>query len=445
MTERPEDLPRAPDDELRRRTEDVTSAEGAVAEPTSAEDTSRLLHELRVHQIELEMQNEELRRAQAELEASRKDYIELFDLAPVGYLTLSARNIVGSANLTAAHLLGVERAELVGARFTSYIEPDDQDVFYLLHNRLQESGEPQTCDLRLRRRTVAADGAAPFWAHVEARPQTMDDGSPSCWATFADVTERHLAEDEVKRLHADLEGRVAARTHDLTIANAELEEFVYSITHDLRSPLRALAGFSEIVSADYEAVLDVDGSDYLRRIHDAALHMGTIMDALLTLSRVNRADLLIRDVDLSAMAHQVAAELVEDDPERSVRFEIADGLACSADATLCEILLRNLLGNAWKFSAGASQAHVRFDTVVTDGRAAFCVRDNGAGFDQKYAGQLFRAFERLHTVEEFPGTGIGLATVRRIVDRFGGECWAEGEVGRGAAVFFTLPEPAGVV
>ena len=444
MVGRPEDPPETPDDERRQLAEDVAAAEDVLVQPPSAETTTRLLHELRVHQIELEMQNEELRRAQADLETTRQEYVELFDLAPVGYLTLSAQKTVGSANMTAAHLLGVERADLVGVPFTRYIEPVDQDVFHLHQRRLLESWAPQTCELRLRRRGGDAAAAPSFWARLESRSHRLADGSFSHWVAFSDVTERHRAETELKRLHADLEHQVDERTHDLAISNAELEEFVYSITHDLRSPLRALAGFSELIGLDYSSVLDADGQDYLNRIHAAALHMGDVMDALLALSRVNRADLLIRDVDLSAVAREIAAELAGDDPERSVKFEIADGLECSADASLCEILLRNLLGNAWKFTAGTSQAHIRFGTVVTDGRVAFCVRDNGAGFDQRYAGQLFRPFERLHAVEEYPGTGIGLATVRRIVGRFGGACWAEGEVGKGAALYFTLPDRAGV-
>jgi light-regulated signal transduction histidine kinase (bacteriophytochrome) len=167
--------------------------------------------------------------------------------------------------------------------------------------------------------------------------------------------------------------------------------------------------------------------------------MGDVMDALLALSRVSRSPLLIGDVDLSGLARLVADRLRATDPGRAVEFEIEDGLVARADGSLCEVLLQNLLGNAWKFSAGESPARISFGRADVDGRSVYRVSDNGVGFEQKYAGCLFRAFERLHAPGEFPGTGIGLATVGRIVSRFGGECWAEGEVGRGASIFFTLP------
>ena len=203
--------------------------------------------------------------------------------------------------------------------------------------------------------------------------------------------------------------------------------------------LRALAGFSEIVSADYHDAIDATGRDYLARIRAAAGHMGRVMDSLLALSRVSRGDLLLTDVDLSGIARGIAERLRQEDPQRAAEFEIEDGLVARADAALCEILLQNLLGNAWKFSAGESPARICFGVVTAEGRRAFRVSDNGVGFEQQYAGRLFRPFERLHASDEFPGTGIGLATVRRVVVRFNGECWAEGEVGKGATFSFSLP------
>jgi PAS domain S-box-containing protein len=272
--------------------------------------------------------------------------------------------------------------------------------------------------------------------------QRDEAGAPTRMiGTNWDITEFKTAEEKIQRLNADLERRVAERTRDLTPANSELEDFVYSIAHDLRSPLRALGSFSEIVSTDYADVIDATGQSYLHRIHAAAVHMGAVMDALLALSRVNRTDILVQDVDLSALARQVADQLREAEPQRSVQFEIEDGLIATADASLCEVLLQNLLGNAWKFSAGESPARISFGRVSVDGRDVYCVSDNGVGFAQKYAGRLFKPFERLHAPGEFPGTGIGLATVRRIVTLLEGDCWAEARVGEGARVFFTLPAP----
>ena len=215
---------------------------------------------------------------------------------------------------------------------------------------------------------------------------------------------------------------------------------MYSIAHDLRSPLRALSGFSDIVQADYDDVIDDTGRDYLRRIHDAAHHLGELMDALLSLSKVSRRDLDVREVDLSALAREAAERLRDADPERVVEFEIEDGLVAHGDPALCEIIVQNLFDNAWKFSAGEAPARISFGADCVDGRRAYFVCDNGVGFDPTYADKLFKPFERLHTAEQFPGTGIGLATVRRAVTRLGGRCWAEGTLGEGAQVWFTLGE-----
>jgi signal transduction histidine kinase len=251
---------------------------------------------------------------------------------------------------------------------------------------------------------------------------------------------RREAERKLAEINVELEQRVKERTRDLTAANAELEDFVHSIAHDLRSPLRALSGFSDIVQADYDDVIDDTGRDYLRRIHDAAHHLGDLMDALLSLSKVSRRELVVREVDLSALADEAAQRLSEAHPERIVELEIKNGLVAHGDPALCEIIVQNLFDNAWKFSADKTPARISFRTDCIDGRRAYCVCDNGVGFDPAYTEKLFKPFERLHTTAQFPGTGIGLATVRRAVTRLGGSCWAEGALGEGAQLWFTLGE-----
>jgi signal transduction histidine kinase len=256
----------------------------------------------------------------------------------------------------------------------------------------------------------------------------------------AELAERKRAESEVLRLNAELERRVADRTAELESANRELESFAYSVSHDLRAPLRALDGFSQVLLEDYAEVLDEQGRGYLERIRAADARMSTLIDALLELSRLTRGELSRERLDLTAMAREAGAALAEAEPERQVELAVADGLAAEADAELARALLANLLGNAWKFTGNHDAARIEVGAAAVDGETAFFVRDDGAGFDMAYAEKLFGAFQRLHSPGQFEGLGIGLATVQRIVRRHGGRVWAEGEVDRGATFWFTLPD-----
>lgn len=229
---------------------------------------------------------------------------------------------------------------------------------------------------------------------------------------------------------------------ELARTNEELETFSYSVSHDLRAPLRAIDGFSKILLEDYADRLDDSGRDYLRKACDAAQRMGELIDDLLELSRVSSSELKRSAVDLCGLARAVGDELRRREPGRQVGLQIQEGLVAEADSRLLRIALENLLGNAWKFTAKTGEPKIEFGTEQRDGNQTFVVRDNGAGFDMTYASKLFRPFQRLHSGNEFPGTGIGLATVRRIVERHGGRVWAESAPGRGASVFFTLSPAA---
>jgi signal transduction histidine kinase len=242
----------------------------------------------------------------------------------------------------------------------------------------------------------------------------------------------------LRTAHDQLEQRVQERTAQLAATNKELEAFSYSVSHDLRAPLRSIDGFSLALMEDYADRLTEEGKDHLQRIRAATQRMGMLIDDLLNLSRMTRAEIRKEVVNLSILAHSVSASLREAQPDRQIEFRIEDRLEARADPRLVQVVLENLFGNACKFTSKRSSACVEFGRLRHNGSYAYFVRDNGAGFDSAYATRLFGAFQRLHAASEFPGTGIGLATVQRIIHRHGGEIWAEGAVEKGATFYFTL-------
>jgi light-regulated signal transduction histidine kinase (bacteriophytochrome) len=258
--------------------------------------------------------------------------------------------------------------------------------------------------------------------------------------------------EELQRYATELEQRVVERTHaleernealrrnaaELLAANAELDAFAYSVSHDLRAPLRSIDGFSQVLLEDYAGTLDEAGRDSLQRVRAASQRMATLIDDLLKLARVTRAEMRTEVVDLSGMAGDIAAELQRTAPERQVEFAIAPGLKARGDSRLLRVALDNLLRNSWKYTANQPRPWIEFGSAEGNGNRVFMVRDNGAGFDMQYADKLFGVFQRLHSAAEFEGTGVGLATVRRIITRHGGRIWAEGAVDQGATFYFTL-------
>jgi len=253
-----------------------------------------------------------------------------------------------------------------------------------------------------------------------------------------EIVEREQAKEETRILNQELEQRVRQRTAELEQANKELEAFSYSVSHDLRGPLRSIEGFSQILLEDHAQGLDEEARGYLGRVRASSRRMALLIDDLLDLSRVTRTEMRREAVDLSALAQGIAAELRKTQPERKAEFAIEGGVVANGDARLLRLVLENLLGNAWKFTKKEPEARIEFGSILRGGDWIYYVRDNGVGFDFRYADKLFEAFQRLHDPEEFEGTGIGLATVQRIVHRHGGTVWAEGRRGGGATFYFSL-------
>ncbi len=364
--------------------------------------------------------------ARKQIERQRKEaqvrYRELMDNLPVGVYrkTVGADGQFLEVNPALVSMLEADSAEALLERpLATFRTAEGLPLF-----RENESQLDAVVNAELEMRTLTGRS---FCGAISARLRRESDGRTYYDGIIEDVTAR-------KQIERQLEDRTA----ELEAINRELEAFSYSVSHDLRAPLRAIDGFSRIVLTDYAERLDDTGRDRLGRIRRAAQHMGTLIDDLLKLSRVTRTELKREDVDLSALAEDVATELRRQAPEREATFDIAPALHANGDRGLLRIVLDNLLGNAWKFTGGRGDARISLAAETRSGETVYVVRDNGAGFDMAYANKLFGVFQRLHDTSEFPGTGIGLATVQRIVHKHGGRIWAESEVGKGAQFYFTL-------
>jgi PAS domain S-box-containing protein len=324
-----------------------------------------------------------------------------------------------------------------GLGWINALHQEDRAELALRWQQACELARPFAGEMRLWH---AANGD---YRHVNLRavPLKGADGRTLEWIGIVDdVHERVQSSEEIRQLNSRLEQRVEERTAELANANQELEAFSYSVSHDLRAPLRSIDGFSMALLEDYDQVLDDTGRDYLNRVRGAAQRMGTLIDDLLKLSRVSRAEIDRQPLNLSDIAQDIVTELHESDPQREIDITIADGLGAYGDARLLRVVLDNLLNNAWKYTGKTAAARIEFGIRDYEGTPSFFIQDNGAGFDMAYAGRLFSAFQRLHDARDYPGTGVGLATVQRIIRRHGGQIWAQADIGKGAVFYFTLPQ-----
>jgi PAS domain S-box-containing protein len=350
-------------------------------------------------------------------------------------LTLNNAGIITSWNAGASRTLGYTAEESIDRNIAFLLPETGSDKTGLLARQFEDAQAGDRHEMRLR----AKDGRTLDIA-LGLAPLLDDDGNRVGLICIGrDFTERKRAQDEIRRINAELEQRVWERTAELEAANQELEAFSYTVSHDLRAPLRALNGFSKLVEEDAGDTLSDQARHMLQRIRAASLKMEHLIDELLKLARLGRQELQRADTNLSGIAEEIRAELAEAQPDRRVSWHIEPGLTARADRVLIRSVLDNLLRNAWKFTSKREDAEISFTSSKQRNETVYCVRDNGAGFNPAYAGKLFLPFQRLHKAEQFEGTGIGLATVHRIVKRHGGRIWAEGAVDQGAAFRFTLP------
>ncbi|MDQ5987115.1 MAG: Adaptive-response sensory-kinase SasA [Syntrophus sp. SKADARSKE-3] len=393
-------------------------------ESLTPEETRQLIHELQVHQIELEMQNDNLRRAHEELDASRSRYLELFDLAPVGYCSIDENGLILEANLTFATMLGIPRGILVKQSISRFISPEDQDTFYRHQMLLFKTDVPQLCEARM----LSQDGKT-FWARMESIVTRDTEGASVSRTAISDITGRKQAEEEL-----------AENAAKLVEINKDLKDFNDSVSNDLRVPLRAIAGYSRIILKKAGEKLDGETQRLFQTIIENIQKMERLINELTAFSHIGRQVVAKQNVNMEEIVRDVWQQQLALNHGREMSLTIGKIPAVLGDWSMMRQVYINLLENAVKFTLKRKPAVIEAGSMDGGEGTIYYVRDNGIGFDMKFHDKIFGLFKRLHYEEEYDGTGVGLALVERIVKRHGGRVWAESKPNKGATFYFMLPK-----
>ncbi len=391
---------------------------------TSSVEMEKVIHELHVHQIELEMQNEQLLEAEMEAREARQKYADLYDFAPVGYFTLDTKGYIIETNVTGATLLGAERRSLIKQPFHRFIIPEHLGIFQSYLQKTVELRDIRTCKLKL----VRMDRCS-FDALIETIAVINDDGGFDHYrSSVTDISEM-----------AQVETALKDRTAQLEASNKELEIFSYSVAHDLRAPLRAIDGYARMILKKHGDEFDEDTLRKFRMIRSNAHMMGQLIDDLLTFSRLGRKPMSVSKIDMDQLVRDVWKELQVMNPGRNIAL-ILDGIVPGyGDTALIKQVYFNLLSNAVKFTKYKDDAHIEAGGYAEGNENVYYVKDNGIGFDMAYYDKLFEVFQRIHSIDAVEGTGVGLALVKRAIEKHGGRVWAKGKPDEGSTFYFSLP------
>jgi PAS domain S-box-containing protein len=401
---------------------ETLKSKSSSMEKMPVEEVRKLVEELQIHQVELEMQNEELRSVQWELEQSRKKYSDLYDFAPVGYLTLSEEGRIVEANLTAAKQLGIERSILIGKPFNLYAAENYREELHLHLRKVFNTKQPHTCEIKLN-----GGGRLNFYVQLDSTYLLDSEGENLIRTTMAEISDRKKAEEKLKVLAGRLD-----------LSNRELEQFAFIAAHDLQEPVRKILAFGDRLGTKYREKLDEEGKEYLIRILNASKRMQQFIADLLKYARVATHPGPSDTVDLREAVMEVISDLELKIERLGANVEVSELPAVKGEKSQIRQLFQNLIANALKFH-GEEQPHIKIYSRRTDHDCPIFVEDNGIGFDEEYLDRIFAPFQRLHGKSAYEGTGMGLAICRKIVERHGGSITAKSKPGEGSTFIITLP------